>query len=330
MKSIYLFNSGTLKRKDNTLVLENEETGKKYIPVENVNDIKVFSEITLNKRILEFLSQNQIPVYFFNHFGHFSGSFMPNQHHSNGCTILKQAEHYMNNEKRLNIATQFVHGAARNMMRLIGYYQSRGSDTEAEKNLIKHLSKDIDHANTINELMGTEAAIRKIYYQALDKIVKYDAFQMIKREKQPPRNYMNTLISYGNSILYANVLTEIHKTPLDSRIGFLHATNFRRFSLNLDIAEIFRPIIVDRTILSMVNRNQIKPLDFKGVEGGIHLNDNGKKKFITEYEQHLSQTIQSEKLKRKITYRTLIRHEAYKLVKHLIEDITYEPFEMKW
>ncbi|HRW34958.1 MAG TPA: CRISPR-associated endonuclease Cas1, partial [Thermotogota bacterium] len=219
MKSIYLFNSGTLKRKDNTLVLENEETGKKYIPIENVNDIKVFSEITLNKRILEFLSQNQIPVYFFNHFGHFSGSFMPNQHHSNGCTILKQAEHYMNNEKRLNIATQFVHGAARNMMRLIGYYQSRGSDTEAEKNLIKHLSKDIDHANTINELMGTEAAIRKIYYQALDKIVKYDAFQMIKREKQPPRNYMNTLISYGNSILYANVLTEIHKTPLDSRIG---------------------------------------------------------------------------------------------------------------
>jgi len=236
----------------------------------------------------------------------------------------------MNNEKRLNIATQFVHGAARNMMRLIGYYQSRGSDTEAEKNLIKHLSKDIDHANTINELMGTEAAIRKIYYQALDKIVKYDAFQMIKRDKQPPRNYMNTLISYGNSILYANVLTEIHKTPLDSRIGFLHATNFRRFSLNLDIAEIFKPIIVDRTILSMVNRNQIKPLDFKGVEGGIHLNDNGKKKFITEYEQHLSQTIQSEKLKRKITYRTLIRHEAYKLVKHLIEDITYEPFEMKW
>src|SRR6056297_3674711 len=95
MKTIYLFKSGTLKRKDNTLVLDNEETGKKYIPIENVNDIKVFSEITLNKRILEFLSQHQIPVYFFNRYGHFSGSFMPNQHHSNGCTILKQAEHYM-------------------------------------------------------------------------------------------------------------------------------------------------------------------------------------------------------------------------------------------
>lgn len=330
MKSIYLFNSGTLKRKDNTLVLENEETGKKYIPIENVNDIKVFSEITLNKRILEFLSQNQIPIYFFNHFGHFSGVFMPNQHHSNGCTILKQAEHYMDNDKRIRIAQKFVYGAARNMMRLTGYYQSRGTDTETEKNLIKKHTGEIKDAATISELMGTEAAIRKIYYQAVDKICKYDDFQMVKREKQPPSNYMNTLISYGNSILYANVLTEIQKTPLDSRIGFLHATNFRRYSLNLDLAEIFKPIIVDRTILSLVNRNQIKPQDFKGVEGGIHLNDNGKKKFIIEYEQHLNQTIQHEKLKRKITYQSLIRHEAYKLIKHLIEDVEYEPFEMKW
>jgi CRISPR-associated protein Cas1 len=87
---------------------------------------------------------------------------------------------------------------------------------------------------------------------------------------------------------------------------------------------------VDRTILSMINRNQIKPLDFKGVEGGIHLNDNGKKKFIKEYEQHLKGTIQHEKLKRKITYQTLIRHEAYKLIKHIIEETPYEPFEMKW
>lgn len=330
MKTIYLFKSGTLKRKDNTLVLENEETGKKYIPIENVNDLKVFSEITLNKRILEFLSGHQIPVYFFNRYGHFSGSFMPNQHHSNGCTILKQAEYYMDPEKRLQIAQSFIKGASRNMMRLTGYYQSRGADTEGDKHLIKEKAKSIEKSTTVNELMAIEAGIRKTYYRALDKIVKYDDFKMIRREKQPPNNYMNTLISYGNAILYSNVLTEIHKTPLDPRIGYLHATNFRRYSLNLDIAEIFKPIIVDRTILSMINRNQIKPLDFKGVEGGIHLNDNGKKKFIKEYEQHLKGTIQHEKLKRKITYQTLIRHEAYKLIKHIIEETPYEPFEMKW
>ncbi len=65
---------------------------------------------------------------------------------------------------------------------------------------------------------------------------------------------MNTLISFGNSLMYSTVLTYIYQTPLDPRIGYLHSTNFRRFSLNLDISEIFKPIIVDRSILNLVNK----------------------------------------------------------------------------
>ena len=176
--------------------------------------------------------------------------------------------------------------------------------------------------------MSVEAHIRKIYYSALDKIVKYDEFKLLKRERQPPTNYMNTMISYGNSMMYSTTLTEILKTSMDPRIGYLHASNFRRYSLNLDIAEIFKPIIVDRTIISLVNRNQIKPGDFKGVQGGIHLNDSGKKKFIKEYENHLNTTIQHTKLKRKVTYKRLIRLEVYKLLKHVVENADYIPYEM--
>jgi len=328
LNTVYIFKNGLLKRKDNTLVLETLEQGKKYIPIENISEIKIFSEIDLNKRLLEFLSSNNIPVHFFNRYGHFSGSFIPNQRNSNGCAIIKQAEYYLKPEKRLFIAKQFVSGAAKNMKQYLAYYKKRGCETAAEVEGIAYLTENIQRQENIQKVMSVEAHIRKIYYSALDKIVKYDEFKLLKRERQPPTNYMNTMISYGNSMMYSTTLTEILKTSMDPRIGYLHASNFRRYSLNLDIAEIFKPIIVDRTIISLVNRNQIKPGDFKGVQGGIHLNDSGKKKFIKEYENHLNTTIQHKKLKRKVSYKRLIRLEVYKLLKHIVEDADYIPYEM--
>jgi CRISPR-associated protein Cas1 len=214
------------------------------------------------------------------------------------------------------------------MKKYLSYHKTHGSDVAFEIEAINTISEKIQKQETINTLMSVEAQNRKLYYRALDKIVKYDDFKIIRREKRPPKNYMNTMISYGNSMMYSTTLTEILKTTMDPRIGYLHASNFRRYSLNLDIAEIFKPVIVDRTIMSLVNRNQIKPADFKGVEGGIHLNDSGKKKFIKEYEDHLNKTIQHKKLNRKVSYKRLIRLEVYKLLKHIIEDIDYIPYEM--
>jgi len=330
MDTVYLFKDGSLRRKDNTLVLDPKEGKKQFIPVETLNDIKIFSEVTLNKRLMAFLAQKQIPIYFFNHYGHYIGSFYPYEHNSNGCSLLKQTEHYLNQEKRLRIAKSIIRGAVKNMMRLLQYYLRKKKTVRSQIEQIKKTIPKIENAESINSLMAVEATIRKTYYQAIDQIVKFPDFKLIKREKRPPKNYMNTLISYGNTLLYTNTLTELFKTSLDPRIGYLHATNFRRFSLNLDISEIFKPVLIDRTIISMVNQNRIKPKDFKGVQGGINLNDAGKKKFIQEYELRLTQTIKHPRLKRKISYRSLIRHEGYKLIKHLLGEKEYLPFEMEW
>lgn len=89
--------------------------------------------------------------------------------------------------------------------------------------------------------MAVEGNAREIYYSAFDIIVDNEDFAFAKRTRRPPQNRLNALISFGNSLLYVTVLGEIYRTHLDPRIGFLHATNFRRFSLNLDVAEIFKP-----------------------------------------------------------------------------------------
>lgn len=178
----------------------------------------------------------------------------------------------------------------------------------------------------VDQLMALEGNAREVYYSCFDEIIKTDDFIFDSRTKRPPENELNTLISFGNSLLYTTVLSEIYKTHLDPRIGYLHTTNSRRFTLNLDIAEIFKPIIVDRLIFTLINRRQIKPSDFHQITGGISMKENAKKVFVQSFEDRLKDTIQHKQLKRQVSYRSLIRMEAYKVEKHILEDEEYEPF----
>lgn len=178
--------------------------------------------------------------------------------------------------------------------------------------------------------MGVEGKIRNTYYSGFDNIIENEDFKFEHRTRRPPRNYLNTLISFGNSLMYTTVLGEIYKTHIDPRIGYLHSTNFRRFTLNLDIAEIFKPIIIDRIIFTLLGRKMIDVKDFEKDMGGILLKDKGKKIFIEEFDKRLSTTIRHRQLGRNVSYRRLIRMEVYKLQKHMMEEIQYEPFVSRW
>jgi len=178
--------------------------------------------------------------------------------------------------------------------------------------------------------MAIEGNIREIYYNAFDYIVDDENFSMDERTKRPPKNRMNALISFGNSLLYTTILSEIYKTHLDPRIGFLHATNFRRFTLNLDVSEIFKPILVDRVIFHILNKGMIKPTDFDQKLGGLYLKESGRKVFIEKFEERLSTTIKHRKIGKDVSYRRLIRLELYKIEKHLMGEDKYEPFVSEW
>ena len=118
---------------------------------------------------------------------------------------------------------------------------------------------------------------------------------------------VNTLISFLNSLVYTTVLSEIYKTQLDPTISFLHEPGVSRFSLSLDIAEVFKPIIADRLIFSLLNRNQIQDKHFtQGLEY-LHLDENGSKIILSEYDKRLKQTINHKELNKEVSYRYLIR-----------------------
>jgi CRISPR-associated protein Cas1 len=243
---------------------------------------------------------------------------------------LKQAEFYNEREKRLNLARKFVKGAFLNMIKVLEYYNSRESDLSEEIKKLEDLEKSLENFKEIDELMAIEGNAKDIYYRSFNKIIKNENFHYEGRERRPPKNMINALISFGNSLIYTYILSEIYKTHLDPRIGFLHATNFRRFSLNLDVAEIFKPIITDRLIFKLVNKEMIKENHFMEELGGIYLNENGRKIFIEEMDNKMRTTIKHRKLGRHVSYRSLIRLELYKIEKHLIGDEEYEPFVIWW
>lgn len=328
-KTIYVFNDGEFRRKDNTLYFETEQ-GKKYLPVEDISQIFVFGEVTVNKRFLEFVSHKEIIIHFFNNYGYYSGSFYPREHLNSGYMTLKQAEYYLDEQKRLDIACRFVTGAVRNIEQVLKYYQNRGKDLEECLTRVQALAATIQGCSSVNELMAIEGNIRNTYYSAFNEIISNEDFYFDGRNKRPPRDRLNALISYGNTMAYVTVLSEIYKTHLDPRIGFLHTTNFRRFTLNLDVAEIFKPILVDRVIFYLLSRNMLRKPHFEKRTDGIFMNDKGRKVFIEEWEKRLQTTIKHRELGRSVSYRRLVRMELYKLEKHFIGEREYEPFVSRW
>jgi len=329
-KSFYIFSNGALRRKDNTIYLETE-SGKRFIPVEDTQELHIFGEVDVTKKFLEFASQKEIIVHFYNYYGYYSGSFYPREHHNSGYMILRQSEHYLDEEKRLVLARAFVRGALKNIRVVARYYASRGE--ESLQPLVEMLQERliaINSVDDVSELMAIEGMCREAYYACWDQILKAPDFRFERRSRRPPENRLNALISFGNSILYTAVLSEIYKTHLDPRIGYLHATNFRRFTLNLDVAEIFKPIMVDRTIFTLIGRKQLSKEDFEFEAGGVFLTEQGRQKMVEELEKRLRTTINHRGLGRSVSYRSLIRMELYKIQRHLMGEEQFEPYESRW
>ena len=328
-QSYYLYKTGRIQRKDNTLEIVYKDGSKRSIPIERVNDIYVMTEFDFNTNLLNFLGLFGISVHFYNYYGFYSGTYYPKEQLVSGKLLIKQVEAYTNIEKRLHIAKAFIEAASYNIYRNLVYYNNRGKELSTFMKEIEFLRKQISNCKNVEELMGIEGNIRKNYYSSWNIIINQDiAFE--KRVKNPPDNAINSLISYVNTIIYTRVLSEIYKTQLNPTISYLHEPSERRFSLCLDVAEIFKPIIADRLIFSMLNKNQITEKDFEEGLNFLYIKEEARKDITKEIDKKLQTTIQHKKLGRDVSYEYLIRLELYKIIKYLLEDIPYEGFKMWW
>lgn len=328
-QSLYIYNSGDLKRKDNTLRFTNYDGEKRDVPIERISDIYVMSEMTFNTAFLNYISQYGIAIHFFNYYNYYTGSYYPKESLLAGQLLVKQVEHYSDYGKRMDLARKFIEAAADNIYRNLRYYNGRGKDLEAQMREINILRKNIPKSQTVEELMGIEGNIRHHYYSAWNLIVDQE-IHFEKRVMHPPDNMINSLISFVNSLIYAKTLSEVYHTQLNPTISYLHEPGARRYSLCLDISEVFKPLVGDRLIFSLLNKRQITEESFTKDLNFLHLKKDASRLIATELENRLKTTIMHKALGRKVSYQYLIRLEAYKLVKHLLGEKEYEGFTIWW
>lgn len=332
-KSYYLFNPGRLSRKDNTLkFLPLDEDGNegipKYIPVETVDNLFAFGSLDANSAMYNFLGKAHISVHFFDYYEHYTGSFMPKDYLLAGKMLIAQTSAYSNIKKRMAIACKLIEAAAFNMVKNLRYYNNREKDTSGSIVKIEALILQLQTATDIPTLMGLEGNIRMSYYEAFDVII--NDFSMGNRSKQPPGNEVNAMVSFVNSMCYTLCLDMIYHTQLNPTISFLHQPGERRFSLALDLAEVFKPILADRLIFSLMNKKQIQPSDFDKRLNSCLLKDSGRKTVVKAWDEKLNETIKHRSLGRNVSYKHLVKLECYKLSKHILGIEDYKPFKAWW
>lgn len=359
-RNYYIFSSGRLLRRQNTLYFEpgltqeyteteddSIEVGdesikddeaedkepqkltRRPIPVEDIEAIYCFSEMRFNTKFLNFIASKQIVLHLFNYYGYYTGSFYPREPFISGNLLVEQVGNYTNSDKRICIAKQFVKGSADNIIKNLQYYNARDKDLSYFIQNICKLITEIEEVNSVQELMGIEGNIRSTYYTAWNLIIN-ESINFSKRQKHPPTNPINALISFGNSLVYTSVLSEIYKTQLNPLISYLHEPGERRFSLSLDLAEIFKPLLCDRLIFSLLNKKQIQEKHFSKEMNYCYLSDDGRKIFLKEFDEKLKTTIKHRNLKKSVSYRHLMRLECYKLIKHILGEKEYIPFKIWW
>lgn len=333
-KPYYLFNPGRMSRRDNTLKftavdeLGNEQKPR-YLPIEGIEALYIFGSIDANSALFNFLGKQRVPVHFFDYYEHYTGSFQPKEYLLAGKMQVEQTRAYLSSKRRLHIAQQLVSGASFNMLKNLRYYNARGRSLEGIIQQIESLRQLIPDAKDVPSLMGVEGNCRQTYYQAFEHIITH--FKMNGRRKQPPSNEVNAAISFGNMMCYALALDMIYHTQLNPTISFLHEPGTRRFSLALDIAEIFKPILVDRTLFRLFNQRELQEKHFEQQANGCFLKDKGRKVFIMAFEERLKQTIQHRSLGRKVSYKRLMLLECHKIAKYILRmEEAYQPFKIWW
>lgn len=358
-RAYYLFSNGRLRRRHNTLCLERAtdertpgsetaDTGlpsgapmgdRVPFPVEQVESLHVFGEVDVNTKLVTFLAQHNVPVFFFDYYGNFTATLYPRDYLLSGHLKVQQVRHYLNGKHRLQLARAFVEAATYNILRVLKYYVPRlpaaaAAEVAAVQEQIEGERQRLDAVGAIPELMGLEGRCREAYYGVWPTLLGEAGarFPFERRERRPPSNALNALISFGNALCYAVTLRQIYRTALDPTISYLHEPGHRRFSLALDLAEVFKPLLVDRAIFRLIKTGMLTPKHFEARLGGVYLEAQGRRLFVEHWDERMRKTVQHRSLDRRVSYERLVRLECHKLVRHLCDPKAdpYEGFHMWW
>lgn len=315
------------------------------VPVEKIDQVLVFGDITLTTPALHLLLKRRIPIHYLSVYGKSYGTLAADFGKNSGVRLAQYAL-YGNLERRFVVARQCIAGKLHNMRtRLLR--AARDHEGEAKEALqgatremrtclhrLDHLlvpttCDPTDRMNGLGPLLGLEGHGSQIYYRAFPLLLK-DGWHFPGRVKRPPTDPVNALLSLGYVILTNQVASLVHAVGLDVGLGVLHQPGFGKPALALDLAEEFRSEVVDSVVLRMINTGQVQPGDFREELGAYWLKDEPRKRFFTRLEERFNEKIKHPLFEYKTHYRRCIELQVRLFAKYAQGELDrYEPFRVR-
>lgn len=295
METVFVAKDATLERRDNTLLLR--MPGQRLrLPIDTVRHVVLTGQCKMDSALLSLLGQHGVRLSQLDWYGYYKGSFEPIERSPSGMVRLAQARLVLDGASRLALARRLVEATAHNMAVIIVYHRRRTNPNLApiEVKLAK-AREGIAAAENIAALMGVESQIRQAYWEGWPLIDPHLAFG--RRVRRPPNNPINCLMSFLNGLLYATMRHEIGRTHLEATFALLHAPARNRASLALDLAEPFRPVIVDREIMRLVRKGMLDEAWFERYEGVCLLTEVGRRAASERFGERLERLVDGKPLR---------------------------------
>ncbi len=311
MATLYLNEQGTkLGRKDERLIVWRGREQVDDIPVIKVDRVIVMGQgVQVSTSALVFLAQRGIPLVFTNRPGTKYQATVSAGLGNNGALRLAQSRIIDQPQQAVPLVQAIVAGKLLNQLRLLQQYGSTwGGMGERAKTTIQQMIQRVPATHDADQLRGLEGAGAAAYWACWVAVLQR-AWGFSKREYYPPPDPLNALLSFGYTLLLNDILTVVNASGLDPYLGFFHTVQFGRPSLALDLEEEFRPLIVDRTVLDLLDSNRVQPSDFAPApadKGGVYASEKARRAFVAAYEQRMNETVRYPPLNTQETWRRVV------------------------
>ena len=290
MPYLYISEQGSfLGISDNRFVLKLNGEIIESIPIETIELIQIFGNVQISTQCMTRCLREGIDIIFFSMHGSYFGRLL-SMLHGNPTRQRNQSICTKDENFTITICKNIISAKINNQMVVARRYNKNAQlDLSSFNRNMKIAIKTINRCSTINQIIGHEGFAARQYFKILSQEIKPD-FKFIKRNKRPPRDPFNSLLSLGYSLLMNEMHGRIELKDLNPFWGFIHQDHERHASLASDLIEEWRAVIVDSLALSCLNGNEIKYDDFttNNTDSGVYLTREGLKKFVAKFENKMN------------------------------------------
>ncbi len=332
MATLFVIEQGAkVTKQSHRIIVEKDREVILEIPEFKVDKVFLFGNVQITTQALRFLLEAGKDISFFSLRGKFIGKVV-SYASKNVYLRLTQYDRFKDEDFKVEIVREFVKAKLRNCRTVLQKFFRNHPNVPLLREIgkLEEILEVVDRKTSVKSLIGIEGLGSRVYFKVFSKMIIPDNFEFKNRNRRPPIDPVNSLLSLGYSLLTSEMFSVLTAVGLDPYVGYLHSLEYSRPSLALDLIEELRPVIIDRFALELINKHILEPEDFEEIEYGedrtvkMFLSPDNRKIYFTHYEKRMNSFVVY--MDENVSYRGLLEMKVRNLILVLKGKEEYRPF----